>query len=152
MNISPDGFTVRFKTEPEEFFFAEKSGAKPNIVRILDVLEADQIKQDPPKKIIIQYEQEVFLRTLTHICIAGEALGKVIVIFSWDHAILDEKDLDHKAHIMRPNEAGEPPIDMSQTAILIPRTLIADLNWHRGKDSLPEFISKLLNDRIGGGR
>ena len=83
MSISHGGTTVRFKTEPEELFLAEKSGAKSNIVRILDASEADQIKQDPPKKIIIQHQQEVFLRTLTNICIAGEALGKVIVIFSW---------------------------------------------------------------------
>ena len=82
MNISYDGSTVSFKTEPEELFLAEKSGAKLNTVRILDVSEANQIKC-PPKKIIIQYQQEIFLRQLTHICIAGEALGKAIVIFSW---------------------------------------------------------------------
>jgi len=83
MNINHDGTTVSFKTKPEELFEAEKSGAKPNTVRIIDAYEADQIKHDPPTKIIIQYEQEVFLRTLTHICIAGELFGKVIVIFSW---------------------------------------------------------------------
>ena len=52
-------------------------------MRILDVSEANQIKC-PPKKIVIQHGQEVFLRQLTHICIAGEALGKAIVIFSWE--------------------------------------------------------------------
>lgn len=85
MKISHDKTTVSFKTEPEEFFFAEKSGAKPNIVRILDKDEYQQLRKADPKKITIQYEQEVFLRILTHICTAGEALGKVIVIFSWQH-------------------------------------------------------------------
>ena len=84
MNISYDGSTVSFKTEPEELFLAEKSGAKSNTVRILDVSEANQIKC-PPKKIVIQHGHELFLRQLTHICIAGEALGKAIVIFSWTH-------------------------------------------------------------------
>jgi hypothetical protein len=83
MKISHDGTIVSFKTEPEEFFFAEKSGEKSNTVRILDKDEYQQLRKADPKKIIIQYEQEVFLRTLTHICIAGEAFGKVIVIFSW---------------------------------------------------------------------
>ena len=83
MKISHDGTTVSFKTESEELFFAEKSGSKSNTVRILDASEADQIKRAPPKKIIIQHQQEVFLCTLTHICIAGELLGKAIVIFSW---------------------------------------------------------------------
>ena len=85
MNISYDGSTVSFKTEPEELFLAEKSGAKSNTVRILDVSEANRIKCPPPKKIVIQHGQEVFLRQLTHICIVGEALGKAIVIFSWAH-------------------------------------------------------------------
>ena len=83
MNISPDGMTVRFKTEPESLFEAEKSGAKQNTVRIMDVYEADQIRRKPPKKIFIQHQQEIFLRTLTHIHFNYNVLGKVIVIFSW---------------------------------------------------------------------
>lgn len=82
MNISPDGVTVRFKTEPEELFLAEKSGAKPNTVRIMEASEADQI-QDPLKRILIQHQQELFLRTLSHLYITGDVLGKVIVAFSW---------------------------------------------------------------------
>jgi hypothetical protein len=119
MNISPDGFTVRFKTKPEECFFAEKSGAKPNTVRILDVLEADQIKRDPPKKIIIQYEQEIFLRTLTHICIAGEALGKVIVIFSWKPQPTSS-ETDHLSYDIL---TAPSPTDDAFTAVTISRNL-----------------------------
>lgn len=211
MKINYDRKTVSFKTEPEELFEAEKSGAKSNTVRILDAAEADRIKRDPPAKIIIQYDQEIFLRTLTNICEVGDMLGKVIVIFSWkpqpasnetdnlssdvltapsltDDAFavvtvsknllgllqsiahgrsmnsviqelyeasqyqqfkMEEKGLDPKAHIISPDE-GEPPIDLNLTPILIPRSLLSDLNWHRGNDTLPEFISKLLKDRTGG--
>ena len=83
MNISPDGMTVRFKTEPEELFQLEQSGAKSNTVRILDYSEYQQLKKNNPKKIIIQYQQEIFLRTITNIYVTEDVLGKVIVIFSW---------------------------------------------------------------------
>jgi hypothetical protein len=83
MNISPDGVTVRFKTEPEELFLTEKSGAKSNTVRILDLDEWKRIKACPPKKIIIQHEREIFLRTLTNISRVGVLLGKVVAVFSW---------------------------------------------------------------------
>ena len=83
MNISPDGMTVRFKTEPEELFQLEQSGVKSNTVRILDYSEYQQLKKNNPKKIIIQYQQEIFLRTITNIYVTEDVLGKVIVIFSW---------------------------------------------------------------------
>jgi hypothetical protein len=83
MNISADRSTVRFKTEPEELFLAEKSGTKSNTVRILDIDEWRQLKEQDPKKIIIQYQQEIFLRTLSNIHFGGVILGKVIAIFSW---------------------------------------------------------------------
>lgn len=83
MNISHDGISVRFKTEPEEVFLAEKSGAKSNTVRILDLDEWQRLKKCDPKKIIIQYKHEIFLRTLTNIHFGGSIFGKVFVIFSW---------------------------------------------------------------------
>lgn len=83
MKISNDGKRVSFKTEPEELFLAEKSGAKSNTVRILDLEEWRLLKRYDPKKIIIQYQQEIFLRTLTNIHFGGMILGKVIAIFSW---------------------------------------------------------------------
>jgi hypothetical protein len=82
MNISHDGVTVRFKTEPEELFLAEKSGAKSNTVRIIDNDEYEMLNARTPKKIIIQYQEEIFLRTLTNLHFA-KLFGKVIVIFSW---------------------------------------------------------------------
>lgn len=117
MKISYDRTTVRFKTEPEELFLAEKSGVKSNTVRILDAFEADQIKCNPPKKIIIQYQQEIFQRTLTHICIAGEAFGKVIVIFSWQG---NEKHNPFK-HI--PGIDKQSSADDASTAVTVSRNL-----------------------------
>lgn len=156
MNISPDGVTVRFKTETEDLFYSEKSGAKPNTVRIIDSYERQQLKKELPHKIIIQHGEEIFLRTVTHVYVSEMVLGKYIAIFSWTnekhHHPIPNEDPDPKAHTMSLDEAREPSIDTSQTAILIPRTLLADLNWHRDKDTLPEFISKLLNDRTGGDR
>lgn len=83
MKISHDGTTVSFKTKPEELFQLEKSGAKSNTVRILDYDEYQQLKKSNPKKIIIQYQQEIFLRTITNIYVTEDVLGKVIVVFSW---------------------------------------------------------------------
>jgi hypothetical protein len=101
MNISHDGVTVRFKTEPEELFEAEKSGAKPNTVRILDAYEADQIKHKPPTEIIIQHQQEIFLRTITHIHFNYNVLGKVIVVISWTN--------ENHHHHTKPNPTGHDP-------------------------------------------
>jgi hypothetical protein len=121
MNISPDGVTVHFKTEPEELFLAEKSGAKSNTVRILDLDDWKRINSSPPKKIIIQNQQEVILRTLTHICRAGVLLGKVIVIFSWTHEkqhhSTPEQDPYKIAHIH--SMPYEPSIDERFVAITI---------------------------------
>jgi hypothetical protein len=83
MNISPGGYTVRFKTEPKELFEAEKSGTKPNTVRILDIDEYHQLRKHNPKKIIIQYRQEFFLRTITNVHATKVVFGKVIVVISW---------------------------------------------------------------------
>jgi hypothetical protein len=91
MKISPDGKTVSFKTEPKELFLAEKSGIKSNTVRILDIDEWLQLKEKDPKKIIIQCQQEIFLRTLSNIHFGGVILGKVIAIFSWRN---EEEELD----------------------------------------------------------
>lgn len=150
MNISPDGFTVRFKTEPEDLFYSEKSGAKPNTVRIIDHYERQQLKKKLPHKIIIQHGQEIFLRTITHVYVSEMILGKYLAIFSWTnekhhHPGLNENDPNALAHTMSIDEV-EPAIDLIQTAILIPRRLVADLNTYRDKATIPEFISKLLDN------
>jgi hypothetical protein len=131
MKISHDGTTVSFKTEPEELFEAEKSGAKSNTVRILDASEADQIKC-PPKKILIQCGQEIFLRSLTHICIAGELLGKAIVIFSWQEnekhnpfkhipGIDEESNSTHTPAEDGPSEPS--PLDDAFAAVTVSKNL-----------------------------
>jgi len=128
MNISPDGKTVRFKTEPEALFLAEKSGAKPNTVRIIDAYEVEQLRIHEPEKIIVQHQQEIILRTITHVYVSDMVLGKYIAIFSWT------------------NDKIDPQIDMAH--ISFPRALLSDLDWHRGKDSRSVFISKLIKADI----
>ena len=168
MNISPDGVTVRFKTEPEDLFMAEKSSAKPNTVRILDIDEYHQLRKHNPKKIIIQHQQEVFLRTITNIHATKGVFGKVIVVISWTneehhHAMpIEPGPGDHNMRLdptgvclrngetatetVKSDAAGAAPIDLSQIAILIPRTLLAGLNLQRRTTPIPEFISKLLEE------
>lgn len=142
MNISPDGVTVRFDIESEELFEAEKSGAKSNIVQILDEYELKQLEECAPKKIIIQHQQEIFLRTLTHIHVTTNFFGKHIVVFSWTnerhhHKIPHNIELNTKAHTMSLDELSP---------ILLPKVLIQDLGRHRGNRSHAEFISDLLDD------
>jgi len=105
MNISYDGVTVSFKTESEELFLAEKSGTKPNTVCILDYDEYKQLRKKNPNKIIIQYQQEIFLRTITNIHVTEGVFGKTIVVISWTnekhhHQIPgeDENDYNPYAH------------------------------------------------------
>jgi len=90
MNISPDGKTVRFKTEPEALFLAEKSGAKQNTVCIIDAYEVEQLRKHEPEKIIVQYQQEILLRTITHVYVSNGILGRYLAIFSWHHKRAEE--------------------------------------------------------------
>lgn len=169
MNISPDGKTVRFKTEPKELFEVERSGAKPNTVRILNVYEANQIERESPTKIIIQNQKEAFLRTLTDIHFNYKVPGWIIAIFSWvneqHHHTLSHEEQDPLAHTMsldyseqvradteeiRPHVhpmhtfGGEPYEDLPTSPILLPTALIADLMRNRRTKTLPEFIAELL--------
>lgn len=130
MSISPDGMTVRFITEPEGLFEAEKTGAKPNTVRLLDAFEADLIRRNPPTKIIIQHQQEVFLRDLTHIHETA-VLGKFIVVFSWTNA----------PHQHTPPVA-ELPLDVQAINISLP--LREKLDIGRGNRTYSEFLEEIL--------
>lgn len=143
MNISPDGMTVRFKTEPEELFEAEKSGAKPNTVRILDKYECEELEKKNPKKIIIQHQQEIFLRTITHIHVTKFFFGKTIVIFSWtnekhQHPIPDEKGLDYLAHTMSIDEVAGSDHSPRVSPIPIAKTM-----------RCPDCDGDLLKSRAG---
>jgi hypothetical protein len=91
MNIRYDGVTVRFITEQQELFLTEKSGAKPNLLCLMDFDEWTLLKKHNPTKIIIQHQQEIFLRTLTNIHLEGEMLNTWVVTFSWTHDQLDKK-------------------------------------------------------------
>ena len=130
MSISPDGKTVSFKTDTDDLFMAEKSGAKPNTVRIIDSYEHEQLKKKLPHKIIIQHEQEIILRTLSHVYVSDMILGKYLAIFSWlpkFHRYSVSEDPVQKAHIMNPRGPGEPPIDEDFTAVTISRNLLHSL-------------------------
>ena len=166
MNISPDGVTVRFKTEPEDLFMAEKSGVKPNTVRIIDYYERQQLKMKLPQKIMIQHGQEIFLRTVTHVYVSEMILGKYIAIFSWTNE-RHHHDPTIGAHSV-PVEPGphnasvdsvpEVPIipsikddfhvhtmSLDELApLLLPRTLILDLDRHLQGKSHAEFVRGLL--------
>lgn len=131
MNISPDGITVRFNTEPEELFLAEKSDKKSNTVRIIDHHEYQHLQKKLPLKIIIAHQHEIFLRTITHVYVSEMILGKYLAIFSWTnknyhHPIPHENEKDLCAHTMS-IDAGEPTIDDKFTAITISKGTLAIL-------------------------
>ena len=147
MSVSFDGKTVRFKTEPDALFNSEKSGAKPNTVRIIDAYERDLIQEKLPEKIIIQHQQEIFMRTITHVYVSEQILGKYLAVFSWTneshhHPVQKPTDHDPGAHTMSLDQ--EPPIDMSQSTILLPRTQIHELIHLAGDRPLPELIASML--------
>ena len=155
MKISPDGTTVSFKTEPEELFLAEKSGDKPNTVRILDALEADFIKREPPTKIIIQYQQEIFQRTITNIS-GGVIYGKDIVIFSWTneehhHTIFNNTGRDPCAHTMSFDEVAaetcpateQPSLDHNFVAIGISKQMFNTLRNRFSGRTMNSVIQEL---------
>ena len=148
MNISPDGVTVRFGIiDDDALYYAEKSGSKPNTVQIIDQHDREKLRKQLPQKILIQSQDDMFLRTLTNVHVSDRVLGKYLAVFSWTnekhhHHTARENDSDIGDHYISADE--EPPIDLSQTAILISRSLLADLNWSRGAETLPAFISKLL--------
>jgi hypothetical protein len=172
MNISFDGVTVRFKTEPEELFLAEKSGAKPNTVRIIDKDEYEMLNTHTPKKIIIQYQEEIFSRTLTNLYFA-KLFGHVIVIFSWTHPkkhpesdhvhVMTKQDpYSPLSHSMSLNEPGnhsdsvetcqsveEPSIDKRFAAITISNGTLALLQSIAHGRTMNMVIRELYEAHIG---
>lgn len=163
MDISPDGNIIRFKTKSKELFEVEKSGAKPNTVKILDVSEADRIRHTPPEKIIIQRQRETFFRTLTDINLDYNVLDKVIAIFSWTnkkhhHPTPNDTEHDPCAHTMGlddpPREATvnadphvhtihahDEPLEYTANISLPVRKR---LDAYRAEKTYDSFISKLV--------
>ena len=163
MNISPDGKTISFKTDTDDLFMAEKSGAKPNTVRIIDSYEHEQLKKKLPSKIILQHQQEIILRTITHVYVSEQILGKYLAVFSWtneDHHHTKPKEEDHDpgAHNMQLDDSASTTrsphtvsledlaskIELPMGTMRLPIATINDLIHHSGKESVPQFISKLI--------
>lgn len=101
MKIEVEGDIVTFKSDGY-FYRLEKSGLKPNTVRLLTKEERRQIKPDEDtyevehiKRIRIETnrtlgqskrkELEPFERKLTSIEQIGELLGRYLYVFSWRH-------------------------------------------------------------------
>ena len=148
MNISPDGDTVRVHTEPEVLFIAEKTGVKPNTVRIIDANEKRQLKETTPKTIIIQFQQEIIIRTITHVYVSEMILGKYLAIFSWTneahhHVITASSKDDPLAHNMRIDPV-ELENDTSKSVILLPMSLIHKLIALSGDGSLPTLLERMI--------
>lgn len=84
--------TIFVKSEGH-FFRLEKSGKKPNTVRIMGYeeytktvnVEAPINKIHITKKCLENDPQDSFERTLTDISHVGEVLGQVMMVFSWRH-------------------------------------------------------------------
>lgn len=154
MNISHDNVTVSFKTESKELFEAEKSSAKANIVEIIDGYEYAQLTKKLPKKIIIQYKQEIFLRTLSHIYFSGRILGSYLAIFSWIHkkhchSTSIEEKRDGIDHPMSFEEAYPDESSLQFQSINISLPVFESLNNYRGDRTFDKFISDMLESYVG---
>jgi hypothetical protein len=85
-----EGDTLVFRPDIR-FFGAEANGEKPNTARLVDEAEKDAIftlwmKGDPMKiRIDARHGARGFTRDITHICEAGDILGKRLIIISWRH-------------------------------------------------------------------
>lgn len=141
MNISPDGTTVRFKTATKELFEVEKSGAKSNTVRIIDAHEYLQISKKPPKKIVIQYKQEIILRVLSHVYVTDRIFGFYVAIFSWYQHLHSTSIEEKQVNEMYP---VDPPLQIQAINISLP--VFKRLNLYRGERTIDKFISDMLDD------
>lgn len=90
-----DGPLVVFKSVPD-FWKREYHGFKPNTVRLLDIMQEGverigavhlALKQGGCATIGIvnTADGRIFYRRLTDITLAGELLGKELVVLSWRH-------------------------------------------------------------------
>ena len=83
------GNTIHFKSDGY-WYAKEKSGKKPNTVRLLDPLQRSQVEQwfstnDPAYIRIVNkdYEWESFERILTDVSCVGQIAGYFVYVFSW---------------------------------------------------------------------
>lgn len=154
MNISPDGITVRCKIIDEELFEAEKSGAKCNVMKLIDVYEFEELSKKLPEKIIVQHDQEIFLRALSHVYITDRVFGSYkFAIFSWTHnkhhhPIPSEEKPDLRAHNMSIDELqlDEPPLYVQAINISLP--LREKLDNYRDDRTYDELISDMLKNYL----
>ena len=80
--------TVVFRST-SKMYALEKSGKRPNTVRLLDRDDVEDLLlgKSEPSYIVIRNSvtEQQFERELTNISVIGELCGKTIVVFSWRH-------------------------------------------------------------------
>ena len=130
MDLSPDGYTLRVVSASAFTFDAEKSGKKCNILLPLTSTQYDDLNRKPPQKIIIQYEDEVFLRTVSDIRALGSICQTLFVNLSWKHhSLVDTTQI----------------LDSQQTVIIpISKKLKNDLDAHRADLTYDQYILDIL--------
>ncbi len=86
-----EGNTVTFKSKPD-FFYREEEGKKPNTERLMSIAEFEDFKQRDREEEITQIKiahtqvpEAHFTRSLTDVCVIGDLLGLLLVVFSWEH-------------------------------------------------------------------
>lgn len=77
------GNRVYFTAE-RKWFDAERSGEKPNTVRLMDDREWAEIQAADLTGVVIAFDERTFTRRLTGIFDLGPLLGKHLVIFCWE--------------------------------------------------------------------
>jgi len=139
MDLSPDGMTLRVQSASSMMFDAEKTGKKTNTVLLLYPEEFSLLVQQSPKKIVVSYNTELFLRDISDISTIGSLSGKLIVNLSWTHnqhhheISHDKSDYDHS----QTTNSGECLIRITQK-------LKDDLDAHREYLTYDQYIKDLL--------
>ena len=145
MNISPDGRTVRFKTEEKGTFLAEKTGTMLNTVRIIDDYERKQLEKHQPHKIILQHGQEIILRIITDIWISAEILGHYLAMFSFTneqhHHHQREQEKEPYAH----NQSTPPGYTYQpEQQIVLPVSIVSELKTLACDRTLSELLRSMI--------
>lgn len=139
MDLSPDGKTLRVQSESSVMFNAEKSGKKTNTTLIISSEDRSLLFQQSPKKIVVGYSNELFLRDISDISTIGSLSEKLIVTISWiqnqhHHVTSHEKsDGDHSQ-----------TIDSEECRILITQKLKDELDEYRAYLTYEQYIRELL--------
>lgn len=86
-----EGNTIILKSTPS-FFYREEEGKKPNTERFMTEMEWAEFMQRGTEERITrikivhtQVPESHFTRSLTDVCVIGNLLGLLLVVFSWEH-------------------------------------------------------------------